>query len=311
MCNSTAFLCLNLSQEQCTTVALTTGVIDLVTSIISTSLLLCLLLVFKRKAWNRPVKRLTLMFATCFGLLEFVDASVELYNNILQRMWVEVFFLLTYYTVFAILSYSTVILAILLFQIGVAIVPGEWKHKLKSRLPLLEVAIHILIPILSLSFSAGVLVVHKRDDNCSPQITVINIILYVILALLILGLLVIIFLLLYFHTKYSTTRGITRRAKWLLLEFSVLLALVLTELTLLLSIYWIHKYYTAVIVVELAIFVKLVTLLAVVVVVYLPDTHYHKYCNVSRQLLIRDHFLSTLLYPAHQPCISVGPCQCS
>ena len=180
MCNSTAFLCLNLSQEQCTTIALTVGIMDLVASIISMSLLLCLLLVLKRKAWNSPVKRLTLMIATCFGLLEIVAASLELYNNILQRTWLEAFFLLIYYTVFAILLYLTVILAILLFQIGVAIVPGEWKHKVKSRLHLLEVAIHILIPILSLSFSAGVIVVYKRDDNCSPQIAVKKIILYVL-----------------------------------------------------------------------------------------------------------------------------------
>ena len=176
MCNSTAFQCLNLSQERCTTVALTIRIMDLVASIISTSLLLCLLLVFKRKAWNSPVKRLTLMIATCFGLLEFVDASLELYNNILQRTWFKVFFLLTYYTAFAILLYLIVILANLLFQIGVAIVPGEWKHKVKSRLHLLEVAIHLLIPILSLSFSAGVIVVYKRDDNCSPWIAVKNII---------------------------------------------------------------------------------------------------------------------------------------
>ena len=198
---------------------------------------------------------------------------------ILQRPWLEVFFLLTYYIVFAIPLYLTVILAILLFQIGVAIVPGKWKHKVKSRLPLLEVAIHILIPILSLSFSAGVIVVHKSDDNCSPHIAVKNIILYVILALLILGLFVIIFLLLYFHKKYSTTHGITRRAKWLLLEFSVLLALLLTELVLWLLIHSVHKDYTAVIVVVLVIFVELDTVLAVVVVIYLPDTPYHKYCK--------------------------------
>ena len=90
MCNSTAFLCLNLSQEQCTTAALTTGVIDLVTSIISTSLLLCLLLVLKRKAWNSPVKWLTLILTTYIGLSEFVNAPVELYNDILPSIWNEV-----------------------------------------------------------------------------------------------------------------------------------------------------------------------------------------------------------------------------
>ena len=278
MCSSTAFQCFNLNQDQYTmyTVALTIGITDLLLSIVSTSFLLCLLLVLKRKAWNSPVKRLTLILTTYISLSQFVNAPMELYYDILPDIWNKVLYIFTTYADFSILSYLTVILAILLFKIGVAIVPGEWKHKLKSRLPLLEVAIHILILIVSLSFSAGVIVVYH---NCSPQITVINIILYVILALLILGLLVIIFLLLYFHRKYSTTRGITRRAKWLLLEFSVLLVLLLTELVLLLSIYRIHKYYTAVIVNKLSIVVELVTVLAVVVVVYLPDTHYHTFCK--------------------------------
>ena len=143
MCNSTAFQCLNLTWGQCTTVALTIGITDLVLSIIFTSLLLCLLLVLKKKAWNSPVKRLTLILTTCFGLLKYLETSVELYNDFLQKVWHKVFSIFNAYTWFAILSYLTVILAILLFQIVTAIVSGKWKHKLKSRLPLMEIVIHI------------------------------------------------------------------------------------------------------------------------------------------------------------------------
>ena len=169
MCNNTAFQCLNLTQEQCTTVTLT---IDLVLPIVSTSLLLCLLLVLKRKAWNSPVKWLTLILTTYIGLSEFVDAPVELYNDILPGIWNEVLYFFTTYTVFSILSYLTVILAILLFKIGAGIVPGEWKHKPKPRLLLLlEVMIHVLIPVLSLSFSAVVTFYLKgTDHSCNPQI---------------------------------------------------------------------------------------------------------------------------------------------
>ena len=141
---------------------------------------------------------------------------------------------------------------------------------------LLEVIIHILIPVLSLSFSA-VVTFYLKQIVFSDFVT--DVIFSGILVVLILGLFVIVFLLLYFHRKYSTTRGITRRAKWLLLEFSVLLVLLLTELVLLLSFYLIHKHCTTVIVGKLSIVVVLVTLLAVVVVVYLPDIHCHKYCK--------------------------------
>ena len=261
MCNnSTVFQCSNLTQEQCTTIALTIGITNLLLSIVSTSLLLCLLLVLKRKAWNSPVKQLTLILTTFICATKLVEAPMEWYNDILPGKWNKVFIT---YTVFSILSYLTVILAILLFKIGAAIIPGEWKHKPKPRLPrLLEVMIYILIPVLSLSFSAVVTFYLKRTELSD---FVSHDIFYVILVVLILGLFVIVFLLLYFHRKYSTTRGITRRAKCLLLEFSVLLVLLLTELVLLLSIYWTRK--------------RTITNIA----------------SVSRQLLIRDHFLSTLV----------------
>ena len=58
-----------------------------------------------------------------------------------------------------------------------------------------------------------------------------------------------------------------------------MLALLLTELVLLLLIYSRHKDYTTVIVNELAIFVELVIVLVVVVVVYLPDIHCHSFCK--------------------------------
>ena len=96
-----------------------------------TSLLLCLLLVLKRKAWNSPVKRLTLIVTACTGLAGYVYASAELYNN---SIWNKVFNLVTSVT----LLYLFVILAVLLFKIGATIVPGEWKHSLVPRLSLLS-----------------------------------------------------------------------------------------------------------------------------------------------------------------------------
>ena len=171
MCNNSVFKCLNLNQTQCTTIALTVGIKNLVLSIVITFLLLCLLLVLKRKAWNSPVKRLTLIVTACTGLSRFVYASAELYNNIISSIWNKVFNLVTSYTYFVTLPYAFVILAILLFKIGATIVPGEWKHKPKPRLLLLlEVMIHILIPVLSLSFLAvAIFCLNESDFNCESH----------------------------------------------------------------------------------------------------------------------------------------------
>ena len=295
MCNSSAFQCLNLTQKHCTTVALTVGITDLVLSIVTTSLLLCLLLVLKRKAWNSPVKRLTLIIIACTGLSESVFASVELYNNVISITWNKVFNLVISYTVFVTLPYLIVILAILLFKIGATIVPGKWKHKQKPRLRLLlEVMVHILIPVLPLSFLAvATFYPNGNDFNCEPQkiFSSVKFTFYVITVLLILGCFVMVALLLYFYGRFWTTqcRGITRRAKWLLLQFSVLLALLLTESILEALFTLIHNAYTIIVLDELVFIVKLVISLALVAVVYLPDIHCHKYCKEApdqRSLLI-------------------------
>ena len=175
------------------------------------------------------------------------------------------------YTQFAILSYLTVILAILLFQIVTAIVSGKWKHKLKSRLPLMEIVIHVLIIVLSASFSALIPVLHNEDSECNPRST-----LYIILATVITSLFVIIILLVYLCGKYSKTHGITKRTKWLLIEFSVMFVLLLAKFVVDFSLYQINEYYTLVIVHELDTFLDLVIVLVLTILVYLPDIHYCK-----------------------------------
>ena len=129
MYNSSAFQCLILSQEKCATVALTVRITNLVLSTVTISLLLYLLLVLKRKAWNSPVKRLTLILTTCICFCILVDPLVQLFR--LHK----VFKVFTVFTQFVFFLYMFMLLTILIFQIGAAIVPGEWKHKIKPKVP--------------------------------------------------------------------------------------------------------------------------------------------------------------------------------
>ena len=92
MCNNTAFLCMNISQEQCDLAAMADGIIDLIIPVISTSLLLGLLLGLRREAWNTPLKRLSLLLCTFYGVNGLIFASVELYNDLLPEVWCKVFF---------------------------------------------------------------------------------------------------------------------------------------------------------------------------------------------------------------------------
>ena len=80
----------------------------------------------------------------------------------------------------------------------------------------------------------------------------------------------------YLCGKYSKTHGITRRTKWLLIEFSVMFVLLLAKFVVDFSLYQINEYYTLVIVHELDTFLDLVIVLVLTILVYLPDIHYCK-----------------------------------
>ena len=289
MCNNTAFQCVNLTQEQCTAVALVIGIVDLVISVISLSLLLCLLLILKRKAWNSPVKRLSLIIATSIGLSELVYASVELYNDFLPVLWCQVFYMFSFCFVFSIILYLTVLVSILLFQIGAPIIPEHWKQKLMSRLLFLEVMIHILLPVLFVTFAAleefvfdySASLCKKRE--CGPESKYFSggsAIVYALLAFVVVVLFVTIIILVYFWVKFCKTRGITRQTKWLLLKLSVLLILLITEIGLQISVYRGHKMYVKLTFAELAIILVLVILLTILVLVYLPS---HKWCKCFKR----------------------------
>ena len=286
MCNNTAFQCVNLTQEQCTEVALVIGIVNLVISVISLSPLLCLLLILKRKAWNSPVKRLSLIITTSIGLSELVYASVKFYNDFLPVLWCQAFDMFSSYFVFSIILYLTGLVSILLFQIGAPIIPEHWKQKLMSRLLFLEVMIHILLPVLSVTFAAlegfvfdnSASLCKKRE--CGPENKYFSAMSYALLAFVVVVLFVTIIILVYFWVKFCKTRGITRQTKWLLLKLSVLLVLLVTEIGLQISFYWGHKMYVELTFGELAIILELVILLAILALVYLPS---HKWCKCFKR----------------------------
>ena len=63
MCNNTAFRCYNLTEEQCDALSLAIGISDAVIAFVSLSLLVCLLALRKKDAWNSQIKRAIIAFS--------------------------------------------------------------------------------------------------------------------------------------------------------------------------------------------------------------------------------------------------------
>ena len=205
MCNNTAFHCWNLSQEQCNVASLAIGITDLITPVISTSLLFGLLLSLRREAWNSPLKRLSLLLCAFFSVNGLTLASVELYNDLLKGVWCEVFVFVVDYASCNISMYLIAVVALLLIQSGAPIIPGRWKRRLKSKLHLLytfwpEFIFHSILHALSLSVAA----VQNFSDNstcksCEHGHYLIAYLSYIILAFTIVSLFINIILLGYFY----------------------------------------------------------------------------------------------------------------
>ena len=290
MCNNTAFLCLNISQEQCNVAAMADGITDLTIPVISTSLLLGLFLGLRREAWNTPLKRLSLLLCTFFGIYGFIFASVELYNELLPEVWCKVFFFAKEYSSLTISMYFIAVVALLLIQSGAPVVPEHWKHKLKSKLRLLytfwpELIFHPILHVLSLSLVA--VEIFSNTSICKScengqyfSGTRIVTIWYIFLLFILIGLFINIILLGYFHIKFCRAPGITRRSKWLLLR---LFALFVSLVSVVVSNFLFYTLYTR-FVVEVSVIATifiLVVMLTLLALVYLPHIQCCKSCMRS------------------------------
>ena len=284
-CNNTVFCCLNLSQDQCNAAAVANGIAGLIIPVISTSLLLGLFLGLRREAWNSPLKRLSLLLCTFYGVNGLIFASVELYNELLPEVWCKVFFFANSYSFLTISMYLVAVVALILIQNGAPIVPQHWKHKLHSKLHLLytfcpEFIFHPILHILSLLLVA--VQIFSNTSICKScehgqyfTGTIVVTIWFICLLFILIGLLINIILLGYFHIKFCS---ITRRLKWLLLRLS---ALFVSLVSVVVSTFLFYTFYTRLVIEAsvIATIFSVVVMLTLLAFVHLPNIQCCKSCK--------------------------------
>ena len=244
MCNSTAFRCYNLTEEQCDALSLAIGIFDAVIAFVSLSLLVCLLTSRKKDAWNSQIKRAIIAFSVFLTLSSINFSSVIFYNGFLPSVYCKVFYIFSFYTRLIIVLYMVAILGMFLVQIGSPVLNKlTCTQKLKSQsVVLAEVITHVVMSLSSSVFAVVGLFSDKHAcsyTGCNPNLFYDEIVAVIIMSF---GLLFISFsaiFLLYLYIRFFRRARITKRLIQPVLKFSFLLILLVTVLALEISLYWV------------------------------------------------------------------------
>ena len=291
MCNNSAFLCLNLTQDQCTVIERATGLTNLSVSLLCVVIILFLSLKLKRKAYNSAVKRMSLISAISLTLSTLNYGLLEIYSDFAPVGWCMVALVMFNFTITMLLFYVSIVLTMLLLQIGAPMVPERWKQTLKPKIHIIEGIIHIIILILSLSYATGEVyfdnvLTRCSDHKCTERKdqVVLNVFSYASLVLSLILLIIAILFLGYICIKFRRNKTVTRRTKWPLFKLSILILLLTTELAMN-AININYQNLTTLNIIGEVFFslIGLAGLLLVLALIHLPSIQYREWCKCFKR----------------------------
>ena len=293
MCNNSFYQCFNLTQEQCTVIEWTTGLTDLSVSLLCGVIILFLSLKLKSGVYNSAVKRISLMLAIIIALSAVSLGSLKIYDDFAPVGWCVGVFFIVIFTTTVLLFYLSIVLTMLLLQIWTPMVPERWKQTLQPKIHIIEGIIHLIIQVLSLSYTTGAIFFDNvlttcRDHKCTaPEHNFEqNVFYYTFLALPLALLITIIFFLAYFCIKFRRNKIVTRRTKWPLFKLSILILLLTTELAVIAAFNLKYLKLTTLIAAEVffsnSVF-ELPILLTLLAFIHLPSIQYREWCKCFKR----------------------------
>ena len=241
MCNNTAFQCYNLTEEQCRSLSLATGISDVIIATVCFSLVVCVLGRWKKDAWNSQVKRASLALSFFLALSSLNFALAALYNSLLPSGYCDVVVFIFLYTKFMILLYMVAMLGMLFIRIASPVFTANCTCKIQSHSALFEVVTHVFISLSSLIFAA---VEVFTDTFCRSVTCATGKLYYIIIPIFVMSFVVLFILcsvifLLYLYVRFFRKVRITKKMKWQVFKFSILLMLLVIGLTFEISFYWV------------------------------------------------------------------------
>ena len=244
MCNNTVFQCYNLTEEKCRAHSLAAGISDVIIATVCFSLVVCVLGRWKKDAWNSQVKRASLALSFFLALSSLNFAPAALYNGFLPSGYCEVVVFVYAYTKFTIFLYMVAMLGMLLIKIASPVISRNCTCNPQSHSALFEVVTHVFISLSSLIFTAGEVLSGNTicyNGDCATNkfyVDGIFVIIFV-MSLVVLFILCSVFFLIYLYVRFFRKVSITKKMKWQMFKFSILLMLLVIVLAFEISFYWV------------------------------------------------------------------------
>ena len=305
MCNNTAFRYYNLTKEQCRAYSLATGISGVIIATVCFSLVVCVLGRWKKDAWNSQVKRASLALSFFLALSSLNLAPAALYNGFLPPGYCKVVVFVHLYTKFMIFLYMVAMLGMLLTKIASPVFSKKCTFEPRSHSARCEVVTHVFISLSSLIFAAvevffdytichsSTWAAKKLHQNVIFPIFVMSFVVLFILCS--------VFFLLYLYVRFFRKVRITKKMKWQMFKFSILLMLLVIDLAFEISFYWVFEE-TNLFVVHFTIidsfFLEFVFIVTVMAMLYLPSSR----CCKKNKSDSRTPLLSNI-HPTNPPSV--------
>ena len=279
MCNNTAFRCYNLTEEQCRAHSLTTGISDVIIATVCFSLVVGVLGRWKKDAWNSQVKRTSLVisFFLVISLLNFALAALYL----LPSGYCKVVVFIYLDTKFMIFLYMVAMLGMLLIKIGSPVISRKCTCEPWSHLALFEVVTHVFIFFPSLIFAVvEVFSDHTVCDSstCATKNLYQNVTFPIfVMSFVVLFILGSVFFLIFVYIRFFRKVRITKRMKWQLFKFSILLMLLVVVLAFEISFYGVlqetnSKHFIGHFTINFSFFLEFAFIVTAMAMLYLPSS---------------------------------------
>ena len=201
--------------------------------------------------------------------------------------------------------YMVAMLGMLLIQIGSPVLSGKCT-KLESCSTTFEIVIHVFISLSSLIFAAGVFygsTICKNGDCATKKFDVDGIIVAIfVMSLVVLFILCSASFLLYLYIRFFRRVHVTKRVKWPVFRFSILLMLLVIDLAFEISFYWVLRE-TNLLIGDFTIdsylldFVFVVTVMAML---HLPST---RCCKKNKGVSHRPLLSNSNIHPTNPPSV--------
>ena len=271
--------CHNLTNTKFKTALIVDATTRVLQVIVFALTIILILMFLRKKAINNPAKRFGLSFIFTFSLASVNRVVIELYPASSLPSWFCAVTMTVYCLGSTVILYVVALSIALLLQVSTPIFPERYRHKLTPKIPFIEVALHLMIVIISGLINGLQLIDPKQKLNFCRKCVTLFYYGAIALSFSAIALFVTILTLMLVYCRFRGAVVLTKKTRQVMLKVFLLFlaidAAFIGDLTLSFI-----KEFTFQMSIVLSIFttMNLVFVPILIVLVYSPNTRYRTMC---------------------------------